>query len=215
MPRPIWFRSLYWRIALGFVAMLAALLLVQGMLFLWLTGRFALSTASRTPQQLADQVARELSEALTENPALDVPAFVTAKYGDVTQGFAVMMRDGRRAINRPGVLPPGFGERLRRPPPMDPGVDPSAATRFGDRERFGERMGPPLRSLARSPALPHRERDGLHPTSCAGVRAAAAAGPAVRCTSRPSSSAARRWAWSPLRTDRRRLRCCCASSVRR
>ena len=71
MPRPIWFRSLYWRIALGFVAMLAALLLVQGMLFLWLTGRFALSTASRTPQQLADQVARELSEALTENPSLD------------------------------------------------------------------------------------------------------------------------------------------------
>ena len=58
MPRPIWFRSLYWRIALGFVAMLAALLLVQGMLFLWLTGRFALSTASRTPQQLVDQVAR-------------------------------------------------------------------------------------------------------------------------------------------------------------
>jgi len=47
MPRPIWFRSLYWRIALGFVAMLAALLFVQGMLFLWLTGRFALSTARR------------------------------------------------------------------------------------------------------------------------------------------------------------------------
>ena len=77
--------------------MLAALLLVQGMLFLWLTGRFALSTASRTPQQLVDQVARELSEALTENPSLDLQAHVPEKYGDVTQGFAVMMRDGRRA----------------------------------------------------------------------------------------------------------------------
>src|SRR6187549_3266831 len=143
MPRPIWFRSLYWRIALGFVAMLAALLLVQGMLFLWLTGRFALSTASRTPQQLADQVARELSEALTENPSLDLQVYVTEKYGDVTQGFAVMMRDGRRAINRPGVLPPGFGERLRRPPPMEAGGGPERGERFGDRERFGERMGPP------------------------------------------------------------------------
>ena len=143
MPRPIWFRSLYWRIALGFVAMLAALLLVQGMLFLWLTGRFALSTASRTPQQLADQVARELSEALTENPSLDVQAFVSERYGDVTQGFAVMMRDGRRAINRPGVLPPGFGERLRRPPTMEMGGGPERGERFSDRERFGERIGPP------------------------------------------------------------------------
>jgi len=164
MPRPIWFRSLYWRIALGFVAMLAALLLVQGMLFLWLTGRFALSTASRTPQQLVDQVARELSEALTENPALDVPAFVTAKYGDVTQGFAVMMRDGRRAINRPGVLPPGFGERLRRPPPMDPGGGPERGDRFGDRERFGERMGPPPQEPGTGPgAPPSGERDGPPP----------------------------------------------------
>ena len=216
MPRPIWFRSLYWRIALGFVAMLAALLLVQGMLFLWLTGRFALSTASRTPQQLVDQVARELSEALTENPALDVPAFVTAKYGDVTQGFAVMMRDGRRAINRPGVLPPGFGERLRRPPPMDPGGGPERGDRFGDRDRFGERMGPPPQEPGTGPgAPPSGNATVLHRTSCAGVREAAAAGPAGRCTSRPSSSAARRWAWSPLRTDRHRSRCCCASSVRR
>src|SRR5215208_3363983 len=100
MPKPIWFRSLYWRIALGFVAMLAALLLVQGVLFLWLTGRFALSTASRTPQQLADEVARELSEALTETPSLDLQAFIEQKYGDVTQAFAVVMRDGRLAANR-------------------------------------------------------------------------------------------------------------------
>src|SRR4051812_23481255 len=157
MPRPIWFRSLYWRIALGFVAMLAALLFVQGMLFLWLTGRFALSAASRTPQQLADQVARELSEALTENPSVDLQAFVNQKYSDVTQGFAVMMRDGRRAINRPGVLPPGFGERpVRRPPFGEPGGGPGVGSGGGpgfgpdrgpgfgpDRgERFGERMPP-------------------------------------------------------------------------
>ena len=164
MPRPIWFRSLYWRIALGFVAMLAALLFVQGMLFLWLTGRFALSTASRTPQQLADQVARELSEALTENPSLDLQVYVTERYGDVTQGFAVMMRDGRRAINRPGVLPPGFGDRLRRPPPMEPGGGPERGERFGDRERFGERMGPQPQDPGKAPgAPPSAERDGPPP----------------------------------------------------
>src|SRR4051812_2236941 len=167
MPRPIWFRSLYWRIALGFVAMLAALLFVQGMLFLWLTGRFALSAASRTPQQLADQVARELSEALTENPSVDLQAFVNQKYSDVTQGFAVVMRDGRRAVNRPGVLPPGFGERpIRRPPFGEPGggpgFGPGGGPGFGpDRgERAGERMPPPPEG-ASPPA--ERDREGPPP----------------------------------------------------
>ena len=39
MSDPVWYRSLYWRIAFGFVAMLAILLLAQGLLFLWLTDR--------------------------------------------------------------------------------------------------------------------------------------------------------------------------------
>src|SRR4051812_35678046 len=53
-PRRVsWFRSLYWRIALGFVAMLAVVLLLQTALFLWLTGRFTESSSSRTPQELA------------------------------------------------------------------------------------------------------------------------------------------------------------------
>src|SRR5215218_1081852 len=159
MPRPIWFRSLYWRIALGFVAMLAALLFVQGMLFLWLTGRFALSNASRTPQQLADQVARELSEAITENPALDLQGFVRQKYGDVTQPFVVVMRDGRRAANRPGVLPPGFGERPPRRPFGEPGAGPSFGP--GRSDRFGERMGPPPPPESGSSATV--DRDGPPP----------------------------------------------------
>ena len=104
----LFFRSLYWRIAFGFVALLAALLIVQAMLFFWLTGRFVSSASSRTPQQLADQVARELSEALAENPAVDLQAHVREHFGDVVQPFAVVMRDGRRAYNRPGVLPRGY-----------------------------------------------------------------------------------------------------------
>src|SRR4030095_2654831 len=95
------FRSLYWRIAVGFVALLATLLVVQALLFLWLTGRFVSSASSRTPQQLADQVARELSDALAENSALDIQAHVREHFDDVAQPFAVVMRDGRRAYNRP------------------------------------------------------------------------------------------------------------------
>jgi signal transduction histidine kinase len=117
------FRSLYWRIAIGFIAMLALLLLSQAALFLWLTGRFAESVSSTTPQELADMVARDLSEALSDQPALDLDAFVRERFTDVRRPFAVMMHDGRRASNRPGALPPGFGERGGRrggPPPRFP-----------------------------------------------------------------------------------------------
>jgi len=115
MPEPVWFRSLYWRIAIGFVAMLAVVLALQTTLFLYMTGRFAAS--SRTPQQLADEIARDLSDTLTDTPALDVERHVRERYDDMQQAFAVVLRDGRRAVNRPGVLPPGFGGGGRRPGP--------------------------------------------------------------------------------------------------
>jgi anti-sigma-K factor RskA len=35
----VWHRSLYWRIALGFIAFLAVLLVAQALLFLVLAGR--------------------------------------------------------------------------------------------------------------------------------------------------------------------------------
>ena len=162
----LFFRSLYWRIAVGFVALLAALLIVQALLFLWLTGRFVSSASSRTPQQLADQVARELSDALAENSALDIQAHVREHFGDVAQPFAVVMRDGRRAYNRPGVLPRGypdgpggvFGPRgpggPRRdgaagadgggPPPDGAHVgDPDRRPEWRDRPRPGEPGAPP------------------------------------------------------------------------
>jgi signal transduction histidine kinase len=118
MPETVWFRSLYWRIAIGFVAMLAVVLALQTTLFLYMTGRFAAS--SRTPQQLADEIARELSDTLTEHPALDLDRHVRERYEDMKQAFVVILRDGRRTANRPGVLPPGFGGGLRRggPPPF-------------------------------------------------------------------------------------------------
>jgi len=150
MPDPVWYRSLYWRIAIGFVAMLAALLIVQAALFLWLTGRFTESVSSSTPQQVADLVARELSEALTENPRLDLEAYLRRSFDDIPQPFVVVMRDGRRASNRPGVLPPGFGERFGRrggpPPGARPGLPrsgdlPSGAE--GQRARRGGRGGGP------------------------------------------------------------------------
>ena len=118
MSKPTWFRSLYGRIAIGFVALLAGLLLAQSLLFLWLTGRIDASPQGRTPQQLADFVARELSDALTLTPELDLNAHVREAFADIKRPFAVVMRDGRRASNRPEALPSGFpapGTRGLRP----------------------------------------------------------------------------------------------------
>lgn len=125
-----WFRSLYVRIALGFVALLAALLLAQGLLFLWLSGRLDDSPQGRTPQQLADFVARELSDALTINPDLALETHVRNEFSQVKRPFAVLMHDGRRATNQPDALPRGFpggaprGPRGRRGGPGGPDSAP-------------------------------------------------------------------------------------------
>jgi len=103
-----WFRSLYVRIAVGFVALLAALLLAQALLFLWLSGRLGDSPQGQTPQQLADFVARELSDALTLQPDLDLVAHVRTEFSGIRRPFVVLMHDGRRVTNRPAALPGGF-----------------------------------------------------------------------------------------------------------
>ena len=137
MSERTWFRSLYSRIALGFVVLLAALLLAQGLLFFWLTGRFDEATPQgRTSQQTADFIARELSAELSTNPNLDLEGFVRAQFSDVRRGFAVIMRDGRRVANRPESLPPGFMQRgggRGGPPGAGPGVP-----RSGDDQRTGD-----------------------------------------------------------------------------
>jgi signal transduction histidine kinase len=131
-----WFRSLYWRIVVGFIALLATLLVAQTLLFLWLTGRFVTSPLSRTPQELADHVARDVSDALTDNPDLDLGVHLRERFGDIRQPFVVIMRDGRRASNRPGMLPRGFaggGPGRRGPRPE------GTAERQGEGRRGGGR----------------------------------------------------------------------------
>jgi signal transduction histidine kinase len=104
----IWFRSLYWRIAIGFVALLAAVLVAQGLLFLWLTYRIDQSPAGRTPQQLADYVARQVSMAMSDDPSLDLGTYVGREFSSISRPFVILLSDGRRISNRPEALPEGF-----------------------------------------------------------------------------------------------------------
>jgi signal transduction histidine kinase len=130
-----WFRSLYSRIAFGFIALLAVLLLAQGLLFFWLTGRFdEASPQGRTGQQTADFIARELSDALSVNPAIELEPYVRGQFDDIRRAFVVIMRDGRRVANRPNALPPGFMERGG-----GRGGGPGAPRPAGEPRPFGDR----------------------------------------------------------------------------
>lgn len=107
-----WYRSLYWRIALGLVGLLALMLAAEAALFLWVSGRIAGSLPASSPRRLAAIVASDLGTALTVNPALDLDQYVADEFGELLQTFVVMMRDGRIAANH--ELPPDLLALLRR-----------------------------------------------------------------------------------------------------
>jgi signal transduction histidine kinase len=111
MSDPVWYRSLYWRIAFGFIAMLAILLLAQGLLFLWFTDRI-FGTPARTPAQLAAMVAEDVAAEVQQHPDADLDTFVRVHFSRVYQPFLVMLSNGQRASNRPTGLPPEFGRMV-------------------------------------------------------------------------------------------------------
>ena len=111
MPEAVWYRSLYFRIAMGFVALLAALLVIQAGVFIWLTVVVGRSTLG--PAQLASEVAGELGAAVAQTPDLDVNEFIQRRFGNIYQPVLVVMNDGRAASNRPAALPPGFANFAR------------------------------------------------------------------------------------------------------
>lgn len=95
-----WYRSLYWRIALGLCAFLALMLAAQAALFLWTTDQIAGSMPARSPRRLAFIVASDLGDALEAEPALNLDQYVRDEYSHVFQPFLVLMRDGRTVSNR-------------------------------------------------------------------------------------------------------------------
>jgi signal transduction histidine kinase len=129
MPDRVWYKSLYWRIALGYVALLAVLMLVQTGLSLWVMDRMW-GGSSRTPAELAEIVAQDLSGQLAQSPQLDVEQHLRTQYGSGYQPFIVMLRgDTRTLSNRPNAFPPNLvrearGRLMGRPPDWPRGGPP-------------------------------------------------------------------------------------------
>jgi len=113
LPERVWYKSLYWRIALGYIALLAVLMLVQTGLSLWVMDRMW-GGSSRTPEQLADLVAQDLSGRLAQSPQFDVEQHLQSQYGSGYQPFVVMLRGETRTLtNRPNAIPPNLGREAR------------------------------------------------------------------------------------------------------
>jgi signal transduction histidine kinase len=106
MSDPVWYRSLYWRIALGFIALLAALLAAQGLVFLWMTGRMVDLFPNRSPAQFATTLAADTGTLLSGQPDADIGGYLNGRYASVPRGFVVALDDGRMAVSRRVPPPP-------------------------------------------------------------------------------------------------------------
>jgi len=150
---PVWYRSLYWRIALGSIAVLAVLLLVQAVVFLWMSGTIATTLLGQSPDRIAADAARDVAAVLQKDPNTDIEKFVRDRYGSLPQPLMVVLEDGRAVRNHelpppdgmrrwPGRFPGGAGRggdagRGAPAEALPPGGQPGGGTR-----PFGPRMGP-------------------------------------------------------------------------
>jgi signal transduction histidine kinase len=99
MPNPVWYRSLYWRIALGFILCIAGVLAAQGVVLLWLLDRADASTAQLSG--LTHVISSDLSAALAVDPELDVDRYTKERYQQPAQSFFVVMANGQVACRGP------------------------------------------------------------------------------------------------------------------
>ena len=76
MSRLQWHRSLYWRVAFGVVAFLAAMLVVQAMLFVWAMSQFGRTLPGQSPGRLGMTVALDLANLLERDPQTDLAQYV-------------------------------------------------------------------------------------------------------------------------------------------
>jgi len=100
-----WYRSLYWRIAFGVVAFLAAMLVVQAMLFVWTVSQTGRTLPGQSPARLGMTVAIDLAQALERDPQTDVVKYVREQFSEYNHPFFVMMKDGRLITSNDSSFP--------------------------------------------------------------------------------------------------------------
>ena len=100
-----WYRSLYWRIALGVVGFLAAMLIVQAVLFVWAISESGRSLPGQSPARFGVTIALDLSSALERDPQIDLARYVHDQYAQYTHPFFVMLADGKVITSGSSTVP--------------------------------------------------------------------------------------------------------------
>ena len=137
-----WYRSLYWRIAFGFVAVLAAMLVVQAVLFVWAVSQSGRNMAGQSPGRFGMTVALDLSNLLERDPQADVTQYLRDSYTQDAHPFFVMFTDGRvisiGSTSFPEPLLAIARARLQRADrPRGDRPDGPRTDRFDPDDRFG------------------------------------------------------------------------------
>ena len=141
-----WYRSFYWRVALGLFAFLALTLVAEAAIFFWMSDRISGSLPARQPVRAARIIAADLAAALEANPQLDVQAHIDEQYSNVLQTFVIVMRDGQTIANGevPEPMIEGLRDDVRAGLLPGPGIVPlpPARPQRGGRGREGGPRGP-------------------------------------------------------------------------
>ncbi|MEI6669910.1 MAG: hypothetical protein WCP29_17310, partial [Acidobacteriota bacterium] len=141
MSERAWFRSLYWRIAIGFVAFLATVMVLQGAATVWFLARSSDTVAGQSTLDLAALVASDLGAAWSADENLDVDVYLREHYGPHWRPVALVLPDGRMFVSQPDaeVPPPLRDAALRRLTRR--GTNPGAVAGSGPGPGFGRGGG--------------------------------------------------------------------------
>ena len=89
-----WQRSLYWRIATGVIGFLAAMLVVEVIVYVWAVAESGRTLPGGSSLQFAQSIAQDLSAAIEVAPDLDIAHYLNEEYSRTTHPFFVTMTDG-------------------------------------------------------------------------------------------------------------------------
>ncbi len=149
MPEVLWYRSLYWRIAFGFVTVVATLLAVQGAVFLWMSGQMNDMFPTRSPALFASALASDVGALLVEQPGVDLRAHVIRNYSSPYRSYAVVLADGRFVVSERTPPPPQLVRSARSRLLVERGEEPyddhGRGGRGGRGHSDGSRGGPGAR----------------------------------------------------------------------
>lgn len=101
MSERAWYRSIYWRIAIGFILFLAVMLVLQGGLFLWIVARADGALPSHALVDFASVIASDVGNEIEQDPKVDIGRYIRDHHGQMSRRIFVVMADGRFFATHP------------------------------------------------------------------------------------------------------------------